>query len=115
MLKAIRLAVVLFVLAVLLPGAGSYLLVMAAAPLAATAPVSLGTAGNFAVLAAAAVNDTNVSAITGDVGLTPATWPPAPALTCGEVTGTIYSVDASGPMPCRISNASLPDRKFVLK
>ena len=77
--KAIRLAVVLFILAVLrLPG--SYLFVMAAAPLAATAPVVWLRPGNFAVLAGAAVNDTNVSAITGDVGLSPATLASCPSI-----------------------------------
>lgn len=72
---------------------------------AATTTVGLGTAGNFAVLGASAVNDSNPSVITGDVGLSPASW--LSALTCPEVTGTIYSVDGAGPLPCRISNAGL--------
>lgn len=76
-----------------------------ARPLLATTPVGLGTAGNFAVLAGSAVNDTNPSVITGNVGLSPAAW--LSALTCGEVTGTIYSVDASGPLPCRVTNPGL--------
>jgi hypothetical protein len=80
---------------------------VSARPMAATPTVGLGTAGSFAVLAGAAVNDSNVSVISGDVGLSPAAWPPAPALTCGEVSGTIYSVDTSGPLPCRVENAGL--------
>ena len=28
-------------------------------------------------------------------------------LTCAEVTGTIYSVDASGPLPCRVTDPGL--------
>jgi hypothetical protein len=106
MFKPIRLVAVLLICAALLPATGSSLLKAFAAP-RATSPVDLGTAGNFAVLAAAAVNDANISAISGDVGLSPAAWPPAPALTCGEVTGTIYSVDAAGPLPCRVTNAGL--------
>jgi hypothetical protein len=106
MFKSIRLVAILLICAALLSATVSPLLQVFAAP-RATSPVNLGTAGNFAVLAAAAVNDTNISAVTGNVGLSPATWPPAPALTCVEVTGTIYSVDASGPLPCRETNPGL--------
>ena len=74
---------------------------------AATTKVGLGTAGNFAVLGGSAVNDTNPSVISGDVGLSPSAWPPAPAMTCTEVTGTIYSVDSSGPLSCRVTNAGV--------
>jgi len=74
---------------------------------AATTKVGLGTAGNFAVLGGSAVNDTTPSVISGDVGLSPAAWAPAPELTCGEVTGTIYSVDSSGPLTCRVTNAGV--------
>jgi hypothetical protein len=78
---------------------------VSARPLAAQPTVGLGTADSFAVLAGSAVNDTTPSSINGDVGLSPAGW--LPGLTCGEVTGTIYSVDGSGPLPCRISDAGL--------
>jgi len=108
MLKPIRLAAVFFIGAALLSATINPLSRVFAAPQAPnTTPVNLGTAGNFAVLGAAAVNDTNISAVTGDVGLSPAAWGPAPALTCAEVTGTIYSVNASGPLPCRQINAGL--------
>ena len=70
-------------------------------------PVGLGTADSFAVLAGTP-NITNVptSKITGDVGLSPATGAGI-GLTCAEVTGTIYSVDAAGPLPCRVTNPGL--------
>ncbi len=73
---------------------------------AATSP-SLGTADTFAILAGTP-NITNVptSDITGDVGLSPATGAGI-GLTCPEVTGTIYSVDAAGPLPCRVTNPGL--------
>lgn len=74
---------------------------------ATTTKVDLGTAGNFAVLGASAVNDTNPSVITGNVGLSPSAWPAPPVLTCLEVTGTIYSVDGAGPLPCRVADAGL--------
>ena len=95
-----RTVVVLLVLGSLIP------LTFAGNVVAASPPtVGLGTADSFAILAGSSVTDVPVSAITGDVGLSPAAW--VPGLTCAEVTGTIYSVDASGPLPCRVTNAGL--------
>lgn len=74
---------------------------------AATATVNLGTADSFAVLAGSQVIDSNISVIGGNVGLSPAGWGESPALTCGEVIGTIYSVDDSGPLSCRVTDAGL--------
>lgn len=72
----------------------------------AQAPVSLGTAGTFALLTKTGITDVYASAINGDVGASPITGA-AIGLTCGEVmTGIIYSVDAAGP-PCKITNAAL--------
>lgn len=72
----------------------------------AQAPVSLGTAGTFALLTKTGITDVYASAINGDVGASPITGA-AIGLTCGEVmTGIIYSVDAAGP-PCKITNATL--------
>jgi len=70
------------------------------------APVNLGAAGNFAVLTKAGITDVPTSAITGDVGTSPITGA-AIGVTCAEVTGTIYSVDAAGPLPCRVTDATL--------
>ena len=69
--------------------------------------VSLGTASNFVILAEDAITDANVpsSAVTGDVGLTPASGTFI-GLTCAEVTGgVIYTVDPAGP-PCRVPDAA---------
>jgi Ice-binding-like len=59
---------------------------------AATAPVNLGTAGNFAVLGGQTVTNTGPSVITGDLGVSPASavtgFPP------GTVFGTIHAADA---------------------
>ncbi|MDZ4688067.1 MAG: ice-binding family protein [Planctomycetaceae bacterium] len=68
-------------------------------------PVNLGSAGGFAILSKTGVTNVSASAITGDVGASPITGA-AILLTCSEVVGTIYSVDAAGPMPCRITNAT---------
>ncbi|HEY5960480.1 MAG TPA: ice-binding family protein [Polyangiaceae bacterium] len=77
-------------------------------------PVPLGAASPFAILASAAITNIATSAIVGDVGLTPDAGAnisgfSAP-LTCPEVTGTIYTVDLTGPAcavadPVRLVNA----------
>jgi len=70
------------------------------------APVDLNSASSFAVLTKSGVTDVPASVITGDVGASPITGA-ADNLTCVEVTGKSYSVDAAGPLPCRITNATL--------
>lgn len=67
--------------------------------------VSLGTAGNFVILSTAGITNVPTSVITGNVGTSPITGA-AIGLTCAEVTGTIYSVDAAGPLPCRVTDAT---------
>jgi hypothetical protein len=69
---------------------------------AASSPntVPLGTAKSFAVLAYSGVTDVPTSSIKGNVGVTPTTGASITGLTCAEVTGTIYTVDAAGPL-CR--------------
>jgi hypothetical protein len=58
---------------------------------AATAPISLGTAGNYAVLAGSTITNTGATSITGDLGLSPGTavtgFPP------GQVNGTVHAAD----------------------
>lgn len=76
-----------------------------AAVAAVQAPVNLRTAGSFAVLAKSGVTDVYASAITGNVGASPITGA-AIGLTCTEVTGTIYTVDAAGPLPCSVVDAT---------
>lgn len=69
------------------------------------ATVNLGIAGDFAILSKTGVTDVYKSAITGDVGASPITGA-AVLVKCNEVTGTIYTVDAAGPLPCRVTNAT---------
>jgi len=69
------------------------------------AVVNLGVAGNFVVLSKSGITDVYKSTITGDIGTSPITGA-AIGVTCAEVTGTIYSVDAAGPLPCRVTNAT---------
>ena len=72
---------------------------------AVQAPVNLRTAGSFAVLAKSGVTDVYASAITGNVGASPITGA-AIGLSCTEVTGRIYTVDAAGPLPCSVVDAT---------
>lgn len=68
--------------------------------------VQLGTSANFAILSKSGITNVYQSTITGNVGSSPITGA-AIHLTCPEVTGKIYSVNAAGPLPCRLTNASL--------
>jgi hypothetical protein len=68
-------------------------------------PVNLGNAGTFVILTKTGITDVYKSAVTGDVGISPITGA-ALLLSCGEVSGTIYTVDAAGPLPCKTTNAT---------
>ncbi len=74
------------------------------AAIAGLAPVDLGTAGTFAILSKSGVTNVYASAVTGNVGSSPITGA-AILLTCTEVSGTIFSVDAAGPLPCTVNAA----------
>ena len=81
------------------------------------AEVFLGSASNFAVLSKSGITDVYRSAIVGDVGVSPITGA-ALLLTCDEVTGKIYVVDAAGPLPCAINspgylNSAVGDMGFA--
>jgi ice-binding like protein/Big-like domain-containing protein len=70
-------------------------------------PVTLGEAGIFAILTKSGVTDVFPSTINGDVGASPITGA-AIHLTCAEMaTGIIYSVNAAGPLPCRVTDPTL--------
>lgn len=68
-------------------------------------PVNLGIAGDFAILSKTGITDVYKSTITGDVGSSPITGA-AILVRCTEVVGTIYTVDAAGPLPCSVTNAT---------
>ena len=68
-------------------------------------PVRLGTAGTFAILSKSGITDVYRSAIVGNVGTSPITGA-ALLLTCGEVSGSIFTVDAAGPLPCTVTAAT---------
>ena len=68
-------------------------------------PVNLGSTANFVILAGAAVTTTGGGIINGDVGASPIAGS-AIGVTCAQVNGTIYAVDASGP-PCAVIDPTL--------
>jgi hypothetical protein len=68
--------------------------------------VNLLSAANFAILSKSGITDVPASSITGQVGTSPITGA-ALLLKCTEVSGTIYTVDAAGPLPCRVMNPAL--------
>lgn len=68
--------------------------------------VSLLTSNDFAILSETAITDVPSSIINWNVWASPITGA-AIGLSCSEVTWTIYSVDAAGPLPCRVTDAWL--------
>lgn len=73
---------------------------------AAPTAVSLGTAAPFAILSGDGISNVPTSVIAGNVGVSPNTGASITGLTCLEVSGTIYTVDAAGPS-CRTEDAGL--------
>jgi hypothetical protein len=78
----------------------------ATASAAGPAPINLGTAGNFVILSESGITDVPGSIITGNIGASPISGS-AIGVTCPEVTGAIFAVDAAGPAPCAVTAASL--------
>lgn len=68
-------------------------------------PVDLLSAGHFVILSETGLTNVPTSAITGDIGTSPITGAAITGLDCVEVTGTIYTVDATGPA-CHVTAAS---------
>src|SRR6185312_1947416 len=74
---------------------------MAAGPV----PVNLLSTLSFVILSGAAITTTGGGIINGNVGASPIAGS-AIGVTCSQVNGTIYAVDASGP-PCAVIDAAL--------
>lgn len=76
--------------------------------------VGLGGAGNYVILAKTAINNNPTSAITGDLGLSPAATSYITGLsitnatgyaTSAQVTGKIYAADMASPTPINLTTA----------
>ena len=67
--------------------------------------VDLKSAGNFVILSKTGVTSVYKSSVTGNVGTSPITGA-SMTFSCGEVTGSVFSVDAAGPA-CKITSATM--------
>ena len=67
--------------------------------------VNLRSSADFAILSKSGITNVYPSSISGNIGSSPITGA-AIHLTCPEVSGSIYTVDAAGPLPCRLTDAS---------
>ena len=102
------------VVAPTIPGAGTGLNGAGKGP----APVVLGAAGNYAVLAKSAISTVPTSAITGNLGLSPAAAsfitgftlvadPTNVFSTSTQVTGQVFAADYAAPTPANLTTAVL--------
>lgn len=66
-------------------------------------PVDLKSTARFAILAGSLISNVPTSAVTGDVGLSPAAGSGITGFGLTELTGTFFTVDASGPVGATIS------------
>jgi len=80
--------------------------------------IPLGAADSFAALAGGGISNVPTSAITGDIGVSPAAGSTitgfSSPLTCPEVTGNVFKVDAGGPACATIDVARLTAAKSAL-
>lgn len=76
--------------------------------------VNLGTAGNYVILAKTAINNSSNTAVTGDVGLSPAatSYITGMALTdftgyatSSQLTGRVFAADMADPTPINLTTA----------
>jgi len=72
---------------------------------AAQAPLNLGSAGRFAVLAASEITSVPTSVINGDVGLSPSARSKIAGLTPVEVVGSIFAADDGGAVAVMLTGA----------
>jgi hypothetical protein len=85
-----------------------FLPLMLASTASAAPPITVDllTASPFAILAGDHLTNVPTSTIAGNVGLSPAAGSFITGLTCTEITGTLYAVDATGPL-CATNNPGL--------
>ncbi|MBL7870974.1 MAG: DUF3494 domain-containing protein [Cyclobacteriaceae bacterium] len=78
------------------------------------AAVDLGAASNYLILAKTAINNSSTSALTGDIGLSPAATSYITGLaltnatgyaTSSQITGKVYAADMADPTPINLTTA----------
>jgi hypothetical protein len=83
------------------------LMVPVAAVALSPAPINLRSTADFAILAGSLISNIPTSAITGDIGLSPAAGSEITGFGLTEVTGTIFAVDVTGPAGSAAAAAAL--------
>ena len=88
-----------------------------ATPATGPAPVNLGTAENYVILAKSGVSTTGTTQVVGDIGLSPAAGslitgfalsePPTTYTTSALVTGKVWAADYDAPTPANLTTAIL--------
>lgn len=73
--------------------------------------VNLGSTDNFVVLAGSLISNVPASSVTGDIGLSPAAGSGITGFGALEITGKMYTVDATGPAGATISAVLLTAAK----
>lgn len=73
--------------------------------------VDLGLSTNFAILAGSLISNIPTSAVTGNIGLSPAAGSSITGFGATEITGTVYTTDATGPAGSVTSAAMLTSAK----
>jgi len=73
--------------------------------------VNLGSTANFVILAGSLVSNIPTSSVTGDIGLSPAAGSGITGFGAMEVSGLVYTVDATGPAGSTIAAALLTAAK----
>jgi hypothetical protein len=86
-------------------GLAATVLFLHAQTAAAQAPVNLLTTSRFAILAGSEITDVPTSAITGDVGLSPAARSYITGLSGPEVVGSIYAASDGGAIAVMLTQA----------
>jgi len=93
----------------------TYTVTVTLAPALGPAIVNLGTAGNFVILSKTGITTTGITAVTGDIGVSPIaataitgfnlSIPPTTFSTSPYVTGKVYAADYAAPTPANLITA----------
>lgn len=73
--------------------------------------IDMGTTVNYVVLAGSLISNVPTSAITGNIGLSPSAGSMITGFGGDEITGTVYTVDATGPAGAVIDAVGLTAAK----
>jgi hypothetical protein len=73
--------------------------------------INLGSTSNYIILAGSLISNVPTSALTGDIGLSPASGSMISGFGAAEITGNVYAVDATGPAGSIVDEVGLTAAK----